>query len=354
MALLFIDSFDHYEWASQDDKWTTINRVTGAPSSIGPLVGRRDTSALIFNANATIAHASKTFCVQRQTVYAGFAIKVWRYGANVRQGFFGFMHVNNYQMDLALNGDGTIDIWRGQEQIGTFLGRTNCPLHQGCWYYLEARDTVSSNVNTGYIEIRINGLTEFTYSGDTFNTDANSERINRIVVGREDTVISDEHQFYMDDLYSLDDTGSQNNNFLGDMRVETLFVNSDGATIQWAVSTTGANYQMLDETIPNSDQDYTTTSSPGQRDTMHMTGLSVNSAYIYGVQTLVSARKDNGGDRTIRSMITTNGSTYVGSNFAINMDYQYWQQIYDTNPIQATTWTIADVNSFQVGYELVS
>src|SRR3990167_4787294 len=111
MALLFIDSFDHYEWESMDDKWTTINRITGAPSSI-TAQGRNGTFALRFNANASIAHASKTFCVQRQTIYAGFEIKVWQYGTDQRQGFFGFMHVNDYQMDLALNADGTIDIWR--------------------------------------------------------------------------------------------------------------------------------------------------------------------------------------------------------------------------------------------------
>jgi len=351
MALIFIDSFDHYEYGSQDDKWTQRRLVDA--HSLAPQMGRNGTQGLYFpNGSAPeVMRCSKTFTFARQTLYAGFAMKVAEYGENARNGFFGVMNINTFKVSYALEQSGQISIWKGAEQIGTLLGYTTCPLHQGCWYYLEFRQTVSSNVNTGYVEVRINGRTEFTFAGDTLN--GNSESANRIWLGQEDSILGAKHKLVFDDLYACDDAGSYNNTFLGDVRVDALLPNSDG-TVQWAVSTTGNNYQMVDETLPNSDQDYTETSSPGRADTLHMANLSVNSAYVFGVYTLLNARKNNAGDRTIRPVITTNGSTYVGSTRAINMDYQYWEEVFELNPVQATSWSIADVNSLQIGYELVS
>ena len=352
MALLFIDSFDHYEYNSLDDKWTSRALATGT-WSIGPNVGRHGTGGiLINNNNDDVPQLSKTFPAAYKTLIIGFAFKVREYGKLSPQQMWQLVNIDTARMSYTLESDGRIGIWRGRQVNDDLLGYTQCPLHQGCWYYLEFKNTIDST--SGYIEVRVNGQTEFSYAGNTLN--GTSMQANRMIFGGVPAVqvLVPPHQYVIDDFYVCNDIGSANNNFLGDVRIEALFPNSDGGSVQWAVSTTGNNYQMINETIPNSDQDYTETSSPGRRDTLHMTNMSVNSAYIFGIYTLLNTRKNNAGDRNIRPLITTNGSTYVGSSRPINTDYQYWEEIWETNPVQATSWSIADVNSFQVGYELVS
>jgi len=351
MALLFIDSFDHYEYKSADDKWTSKTLLTNIVS-FGATLGRNGTGGcFMVGPNDDVPQLSKTLPVARQTLFVGFAMKVVEYGQLSFEQIWQLVNINTARVSYVLESDGTIGVWRGRQVNDDFLGRTQCPLHQGCWYYLEFQNTIDST--SGYIEVRVNGRTEFSFSGNTLL--GTSASANRIVFGGVPAaqVLGVAHEFTIDDFYVLDDTGSYNNMFLGDIRVSALFPNSDGA-VQWAVSTTGLNYEMINETLPNSDQDYTETSSPSRTDALHMTNLSVNSAYIFGVYTLIEARKNNAGDRNIRPIITTNGSTYVGSSRPINTDYQYWEEVFERNPVQATSWSIADVNSFQVGYELVS
>ena len=353
MALVFIDSFDHYEYNSLDDKWTSKTFGPGSTvASIGATIGRNGTAGIHMKGpNDDVPQLSKTLPFARKTLFVGFAFKVGEYGDLSYEQIWQLVNINTAKVSYVLESDGTIGIWRGEQVIDDFLGRTTCPLHQGCWYYLEFQNTIDTT--SGYIEVRVNGRTEFTFAGNTLL--AGSDAANRVIFGGVSAaqILGNPHTFTLDDFYVLDNTGSYNNTFLGDIRIEALFPNSDG-TVQWAVSTVGANYQMVDETLPNSDQDYTETSSPGNRDRFHMTDMAVNSAYIFGIYTLLETRKNNAGDRTIRPVITTNGSTYVGSNVNINTDYQYWDQIWEQNPVQATSWSIADVNSFQIGYELVS
>ena len=349
MSLLFFDSFDHYSRDDIDKKWSFRKQPPAfVPSSIYAGAGRHGTSALTFRSATGSAVAAKNVA-DRGTLYVGYALKVLEYSQNyVNHSFFDFSHDSTVKIGYAMSGGGQIGVWRGN--FATFLGYVSRALNQGCWYYLEFQNTVHSQ--TGQINIRIDGKTEFSFTG---NTQAGTvAAMNWVSLGRMSGTIGLPHTFLIDDFYICDDQGAQNNNFLGDVRVVALMPNSDGDTVQWDPSTTGANYQMVDETIPDSDRTYNSTSVTAEIDTFHMTDLGIGSAYVLAAQTVLMARQDDP-SRTVRPLLTTNGSLYVGATVALaGSQYTFVQEIFELNPVTATSWTVAEVDSHQAGYELVA
>ena len=350
MSLLFIDSFDHYDRGSMDKKWSFVDCfwIVGAETwSLHVGAGRDGSTALRFIPRTNSATAAVNVAAQ-STLYAGFAVKMAKYGSDQNQTFLEFSSGKQVMIGYAMSGGGQIGVWKGD--FTTFLGRASCPLNQGQWYYVETRNTVHSA--TGQIDIRIDGKTEFTFTGDTLTGTVAS--LGRISVGRGVGTISVEHIFLMDDFYLLDDQGTRNNGFLGDVRVMALMPNSDGDTIQWDPSTTGNNWQMVDETIPDSDRTYNSTSVTAEIDTFHMTDLGIGSAYVLAAQAVFMARQDDP-SRSVRPILTTNGSAYAGATVGLTgSKYTFIQEIFELNPVTATSWTVAEVDSHQAGYELVA
>jgi len=346
MSLLFIDSFDHYTYNSQDDKWDYLRRID--VHSIGAL--GRNGNAMRFTSAPGSGRVLKVLPSAQATLYVGVAMKVDRYGENAANAFFALMDGGTFKVSYALEQSGQISAWRGREQTGTLLGYTSTPLQQGAWYYFEARNTIDSN--SGYVEVRLNGATAFTFAGNTLN--GATQQCDRVLIGNEESILGIKHTIILDDLYVLDDTGAQNNAFLGDVRVIALLPNSDGDVLQWDPSTTGNNYQMVNETIPDSDRTYNSTSVTAERDLFHLADMGVGSAYVLGIQTLVEARQDDP-SRTMRPLLTTNGSLYAGATVALTgSKYTFLQEIFELNPVTATSWTVTDIDSLQAGYELVA
>ena len=351
MSLLFFDSFDHYARNDIGKKWSF--RSTGLfatlTSTLRAGAGRNNTTAFEFKSAVNSAQIAQNLGVDRAVLYVGYAFKVAEYGESVNQTFFELSHNNTIKIGYAMTGGGQIGVWRGD--FATFLGYLSRPLNQNRWYYLEFLNNVHSQ--TGQIDIRVDGRTEFSFIGNTqVGTVA---AMNRMSLGRADVGLTGEsHKCLIDDLYVCDDQGTRNNNFLGDVRVVALMPNSDGDTIQWDASTTGTNYQMVSETIPDSARTYNSTSVTAEIDTFHMANLGTGSAYVLAAQTVLMARQDDP-SRSVRPLLTTNGSLYAGATVALTgSEYTFLQEIFELNPVTATSWTVADVDSHQAGYELVA
>lgn len=349
MSLLFFDSFDHYARNDIGLKWSfrsTLGVATNN-SSLYAGAGRNGTTAFRFATATGSGHIAKDLGADKGTLYVGYALKIAEYGGMIRNDFFELSHNNVIKISYEISG-GQIGIWMGN--FATNLGYVARALNQGRWYYIEFLNSVHSS--TGQVQVRIDGVTEFSFTGNTqVGTVA---AMNRVSLGRQVNLIALPNIFLIDDLYICDDQGTRNNNFLGDVRVMALMPNSDGDTIQWDPSTTGNNWQMVDETIPDSDRTYNSTSVTAEIDTFHMANLGIGSAYVLAAQTVLMARQDDP-SRSVRPLLTTNGSLYAGATVALaGSQYAFIQEIFELNPVTATSWTVADVDSHQAGYELVA
>jgi len=155
-----------------------------------------------------------------------------------------------------------------------------------------------------------------------------------------------------DDIYFQNQSGSVNNDFLGDSRIITLKPNGAGASTQWTPSA-NSNYQNVDDTTSDGDSTYNYSGTVGQIDTFAMEDIS-GSGTIKGIAINLVARKDDASARQV-SPITRVGSTnYEGSAHTMAATYVMYQSIRETNPATASAWLVSEVNAAEIGYKMVA
>lgn len=336
MALKFMDGFEHYTTtALAAGKWTSV-------SAGGQLTGRNGYGwGLASNGAITWI---KTLDAQ-STFIVGFAIKLSSLTANYA--LCELRDTGTQQVGIYLNADGTVTAKRGGSG-GTALGSSTFAFSTGNWYYLEFKGFINSS--TGTVDVRINGSTSIiSLTGkNTQNTANSTANAVYITLGSSTTVGG-----VIDDLYICDTTGSINKDFLGDVKVETLYPTSDGYSLQWATSTGSTHYALVDEVPPNT-TDYVLTSGIGYIDSYGMSDLVSTSGSVFGVQYNMFARKDDAGSRVISPIYYTSSTPYSGSTYSIGDTFQYYLEIKEQNPNTASFWTISEINSLESGVKLVS
>lgn len=258
-----------------------------------------------------------------------------------------FLDTGTIHCGVALS-DTTGQLFAFRSTAATVLG-TGPALTVGTWYYLEVKATISDTV--GVVVVRLNGTTVLNLTGIDTRNSANATA-NTVRLGSTAATTGFSNDY--DDVYIFDATGSANNDFAGDCRVEQVLPSGAGATTAWTPSA-GANYAAVDEVPPNGDTDYVSSATAGQTDTYAFGDLSVaSSGTVKAVQATVQARKDDAGSRSL-ALVTRPGSTdRVGATQAVADTYVACPQLWDTNPDTAAAWTVAEVNSSQFGFRLVS
>lgn len=336
MTLRFCDSFDHYVTADLLGKWTTVSGAT-----IVAATGRNGTAGL-YLANRG-QYVRKTFGPQTTWIF-GAAVRYTSTSYNVPIKLFTCLDGTAAQVDLRILGNGTLQITRDSNVLGTSaLGMTSDQQ-----YYVEFKATIG---NAGTAVAMVNGDTWLSISGDTQatgNTTADTLRVGGVV-----SLLGETPPCYIDDLYICDGQGAgPDNDFLGDCRVEYLAPDGAGASTDWTPSA-GANYECVDEAAPDSDTTYVSADTAAQKDLYALTNLTTSAGTIYGVQSILFARKDDAGVRTVKSAVATGGSESNGADTNLSDTYAYTSDIFTAKP-GGGAWTVGDVNSSSIGAELVA
>jgi len=361
MALLFIDSFDHYATADLTEKWTTNLSVAGnVVTSIAAGSGRRSSNSfrMAISASATQSTAAglqKVLAPADATAVAGVSCLISSAAvlgtlgaalASVRDGA-------TAQISLRLNPNLTLSVLRGAVN-GTVLGTTTAALSAGVSAYLEWKTLIHPSAGT--VDLRINGASVLSLTAQNTRNTANSSW-TAIALGTLDaaaniwagTAATGTLDF--DDLYILDGTGAAPlNGFLGDCRVDARYPTAAGATTGWTAST-GANWAAVDDPAPNDDTDYTAAATTGLTDTFVVQDAPVAGAAIYGVQHCLSAKKTDAGTASIAPVVRHSGVDYVGGNLNPGTAYAVLLAIAATNPGTSAAWTEAGFNAAEFGYK---
>jgi hypothetical protein len=352
MALRFADSFDHYSTANITRKWTTHGAGGGAvSSSISPSNGRNGTSSLRVThtgSNNNSALGPSITLDSRATWIVGFSMAIS--AAPIQTWVFAkWADAGITQVDFRLNTDGTISATRG----GVLLGTTTFALSGPNTYYIELKVTVDPSA--GVVVIKVNESTKLNLTGQntraTTNSTANNFAIGKVIsLGTNNPSITVDH----DDLYICDTSGSVNNDFIGDVRVQAILPDGAGSTTQWTPNGAGSNYQCVDESDPNDDTDYVSSANAGDVDTYSFSNVTPTTGTVAGVQWLGCARKDDAGVRTIAPAIRSGGTNYFGGNQNIGTSYTYYLEVLETNPDTTGAWTISEVNAAEFGQKVIA
>jgi len=241
------------------------------------------------------------------------------------------------------------DIRRGD---GTLLATTTTTFVPNTWYYVELKVVIDDTV--GQIVLRVNEEVDVDLSGiDTADSSPADDSANYVLLY---TGWSDPgDNLYLDDWYVCDGSGTINNDFLGDCHIEAVFPAGAGDSTQWTPST-GNNWECVDDGGSNQDFDYIESDTPGNKDLYTVTSLTSITDNIAGLQLNAEGWEAGATARTTKMILKVGSTEYDGSARAFpgGNDYSQIHEIYEMNPDTGASWTATEINSLQIGLELVS
>lgn len=341
MALIFCDGFDHYATADMLKKWDT---GTSSLPVIQPNTGRRGVGALSCSTDVRLyKHIAPV-----QTVVVGFAFKPTGIGVASMFETTAILMLSDVAVSAHL---GVFFLNDNSIRVGRYVSATNfvqlltSPVNSApvnAWTYVEIKATIDDVA--GAVEMRINGVSVAAVAGVDTRA-AGGAYVNRVSLGC--GVASSTAALY-DDFYLCDTTGVTNNNFLGDVRIDTLLPNADGTHTQFTPSTGTTHYTLVDEATTPDTSDYVSSSTVGHKELFGLTNLS-SVGSILGIQVNSLTFKDDAGTRSGANLIRSGSSEAQGAAKVLGISPVYNVSVHETDPATGATWTLASVNALEAG-----
>ena len=334
MAIVFADGGDLYgnNAANIARKWTSTVSLAIGVGRFGGGAIRLDSS----NSAVTKSIAALS------TFGMGFVINVLAANIGGTTQILQLTDSGTAQLHLDLNASQQLVLVRGV----TTLATSAVSLAQNTFYHLELKTTINSS--TGSFELRLNG----SITPIINVTGANTQSTGNATVNDIRFVTSGSVPDYdLDDVVIWDTTGSSpQNNFMGDIRIETIRPTSAGTNTGWTPNT-GSNYDCVDDINPDDDTTYVATSVSTTKDTYTMSNLTSTIGTIFGAQSNLLCKKTDAGTADIKSVVRTGGSNFSSSAMGPSTSYSYVTDIRTLNPNTGVAWTGAEIDASEWGSE---
>lgn len=336
-GLIFYDGFDDY--TAMSDWWTLS--TGGGTIQVQTGTVRSGSHALELTNSTSVRAIDRSLGGNYQQLVVGFALRLANSPSATRD-LIQLRDATTRQIELALDSSRRVVINRNQVAIATSTNSFNVDE----WYYVELRVNIANA--GGAVEVRVNGTNTgwINFSGDTQNSANNT--VSQLFIGDATTNFS--RSLFLDDLYILDYSVS-GAAFLGDVRVDSLLPDGAGDSAQFTPSA-GNNWENVDEAAPDGDTTYNQSATAGHIDLFTMQDLP-SSTTIYGVATVLRARKTDAGTREVRGKLKTSGTTANGATHALGTTFGSYFSHFENDP-GGGAWSDADVDGTQVGYEVVT
>lgn len=352
MTLVHFDGFD--DWSTFGD---------GGYYSIGTSIltlqagqGRGGTAAVHINTFNARVHRTIPAALEHATIVQGYAFRPVGDNGNAIMTFRSDSGATQHVYLHMVRATGALQVRRGD---GTILA-TSASINKyirplGYWYYIELK-VVLGDAPNGVVELRVNG--EVWASASSIDTKNGGTKTVFDTVGWADGEVegSSQHQWYVEDYYVLNGAGSAPyNNFLGDVRVETVYPNGNGSSSQFVGSDGNStdNYLLVDEAGSPSMTDYVQSSVVGERDAYTMGDLATGSGIVYGVMPTLHGNVDTG-SRGIKTVLKSGTTVALGPEKTLITTTAQHSDIYEVNPDTSSAWSISEVNGIEAGVEVSS
>jgi hypothetical protein len=335
---MFWDGFDIYNTTGDDQLWDFVGSGQGyATGRFG--VGSCFTQNSNGNPGGTMVLATRGLATTTTTFIHGFALSVIS-SPSATTTIFGYFDNATTQVELRINSSRQLIISRN----GTTLGTTTAALTLNTYYYIEVKIKIDDT--TGTYEIMIDGTSALSGTGaDTKNTaNAYIDRFQFLPGGAANSL-----GVNIDDMVFQDDATTPS--YQGDCRVIALFPNAAGTYTQWTRSTGANSWANVDDLPPNSDTDYNSSTTAGDKDTYNFASFGVTGTII-GVQVSHFARKDDVAVRKIKALVRSGGADYLGgTEFTMTSSYKYYQTRFMVDPATSAAWTSTNLDAAEFGMQ---
>lgn len=342
MSLKFIDGFGHYEDNLEMAKWETFSD-TGSLTMASGYGSQGDYGVRMSTSTADYAQTRSGVLGTISTVIVGCRLRFTGFASGY---VMAFRDGTDTQFSIKIKSDGSIELYRGAD--ATLLASSSTGVvSSGVWFYFEIKVVFSQTVGT--VDVKVDGASVISDTGldtcQTANASIDSFRFRGGPV-----------YMYMDDLYICDDSGSKNNDFLGDCRVHTLYPDADGNHSDFTPSTGSDHYAMVDDAQPTSvDTDYNESSTVGHKDTYSMDTYAEDGT-IYGIQVCSAVRNPDTGTMTVRNLCRS-GATPTdneGASLTLSQSDQMAIDVWEQEPTDTVDWTAAKINAAEFGIKVQS
>jgi hypothetical protein len=261
MALLWMDSFDHYVTADLAEKYAFVNAaftiLAAGNGRHGSGCASSDSTTLSSLTPPVTAAAGAP--AGSTTLVVGYALRI---SAAANLTMVQVLSAGTVQASVHFNASNFAQAFRGTNS-GSLLGTASVgALPTAAFAYVEAK--IVLHPSAGSIVVRVNEVVVLDVTG--VNTTATGTALwDTVRIGGQNAGSS---SWRVEDLYILDGTGpAPLNTFLGDCRVDARLPTAEGASYAWTPSAGTDNALMVDEAAPNDDVDFNATPTVGATDT---------------------------------------------------------------------------------------
>ena len=340
MVFLFVDGFTHYATDDVSKKYDD-KHVSWIYYIISTDEQRRAGSKSLRILKSSSVYIQKNLVSSDDTVIFGFAF--FQAANFTTTGGWQISNASGVQIKISPQSDGSIVVIRGVTVLGTSAASVIKP---NVWNYIEVKIKISDAAGT--YDIVVNGVNVLSGAGADTQEQAAATFDRIFLYGN-----SGDYGYYTD-MYICDSTGAANNDFLGDIRVDTLYPDGAGNYTQWDANV-GANYECVDDDGDiDDDTTYVSTDTLNELDSYTYDNLSALGATIHGVTSTWCTRKDDVGAVGATPITRVAASDYLGSEITLTDSYVTEQYIWDVNPDDAAAWAEADVNGMELGVKLTT
>ena len=212
------------------------------------------------------------------------------------------------------------------------------------WYYIEIWTQLATS--GGRCQVRLNGNLVIDYTGNTMNGGTNTT-VDAFLIGSNNSSVND----YFDDIYVCDATGTKNNTFLGDVRVQTLFPTAAGSSTQLTPTGSANNYANVND-VPDSTSTYNASTTVGNRDTYAMGDVLASTGTIFGVQDNMHGFKTDSGSANMKPALLSGPTLVYDPTLVLTPSNAWTSAVRETDPNTGTSWTPAGINAVEFGGEV--
>ena len=348
MTLLSFNGFEGYDTPyDQRDASDFINLIQ-VPNFIYS-TGRNGGASLKYNDyqfGQGVVRFNFSSIDNTKTAIMGMAIKFGNLGSGNNVVIEFSESINSwigFQADLLSNGSLRLRL----KYYSTTLVSYDYPLTANQWYYIEVKYKCHDTLGVGVV--RVNEQEVINFSGDTKSGLVGNTTIQWFELSFPYSV-----DMEVDDIYIADTEGTENNDFLGDIRIDAIHPNGAGNHTDLAPSV-GANYECIDETTMD-DTDYVEGVNVADKDSYSYADVptDLNDAGIIGLQIKNNCKRTASATNIKIDPFIRTGST----------DYsQTVQDLPDTigivfgdiiieDPSDSNPWTQAKINACEFGMEV--
>lgn len=342
MAILFVFTNDITAYTTAEiplHGFTVTGNVRDGYSMLG-----RGTIDLFGNSTPTAFNSSVSVTETASATWTvGFRMQIYFGVVTIPTlPFFQILDGANVKLSLEFQNNGQFVLKSG---AGATLATGTGEMLRWTPTWIEVQATIAVS---GSCEVRCNGRTELTYSGDT--TNGGAATANTFKWGS----LADQYTTTYNDMVLSNSVAS----WLGDVRVDQYRPNADGTYQQMTRSNTGVSAWTLVDDAGSSDTDYVYASTNGYRSTFACANMTHTPSVIYGLQLVSAVRKGDSAVASVKHLLVSGtGSpkteTLEGVAYELTTSYTGHITVYENDPSTATAWTVDGVNAVECGVEVV-